>query len=45
VLLLLLLLAATGVGGVIRLGVSAAMVVEMVLLGEEIGVEHGGVED
>lgn len=30
---------------VIWLGVSAAWVVEMVLLGEEIGVEHGGIED
>ena len=41
-LLLLLLLAATRV---IRLGVSAGWVVEMGLLGEEIGVQHGGVED
>lgn len=36
---------ATGGSVVIGLGVGAAWVVEMVLLGEEIGVEHGRVED
>jgi hypothetical protein len=44
-LLLLLLLAASGGAVVIRLGMSAAGVVEMILLGEEIGVEHRRVEN
>lgn len=39
------MVAATGGSVVISLGVSVGWVVEMVLLGEEIGVEHGRVEN